>query len=612
MTNDKIAELVKNTTPFDEINFVVTAPLSKRVQDDFLENLSKCDFAPKEKGSFIRTEEDIPMGTIIQHNEIGEECPIVMPIIVPDKARSKGNAAKKTAMEVVMVDEITKNIEEVVELPERINVDDVNISNLRIGISKCSNAIRAYMMNNELYAKVSEHILDKKLLAETFYQKVQNCIYHTLRDFCGITVGEQGDILPTVSEDLICLPTLRFLDKFINNKAVVHPNDRTLNGVRDNYRKEYSDGDGIQIIWLDLLKKRIGDKFHGAKNATQICEEGIEVICDFIKEEWCAEEVATAKVIEAQSMQDFIEDPSDESEDYGEDQELVDLFHGRLNTRPHTMCEDDDFDALMKAKELYEASEDEESEEDETDADPITVTNDQYDIGMDVITITGSDAQAYREIPFYLNWDEFLAEKIPDNPPSIVDDRNGIWDWLIHIPSPEFMFNTLDPDRYLKGNSYLKYSNIKHVIMDVNDNVYTIGVYNIDADLGRVEEGDEGLAKHVNHLVQEQVAGTMLSFLPVALKMKSLFTTEEFVLSNMEIYGDWEDDSEYEEDESFEKEESVDLVDAAVASLAHSVIDEIKEPLTAGEDPIVEQYGEEAADDNFVYKVRHKKRNVDY
>ena len=69
MTN-KIAELVKNTTPYEELNFVVTAPLSKRVQDDFLNRMSEYDFAPKEKGSFIRTEEDIPMGIVVPHNSM--------------------------------------------------------------------------------------------------------------------------------------------------------------------------------------------------------------------------------------------------------------------------------------------------------------------------------------------------------------------------------------------------------------------------------------------------------------------------------------------------------------------------------------------------------------
>ena len=540
---------------------------------------------------FTKRDEHPPMATrLLMPEEEKSNCPIVIPF-------DYGMDVEQNELEEVSLVE---------ELP--------SVKNLRMAISKCGNSIRAWMIKNEIYEKVSEHITDKKLLAESFYQRVQNCVYHTLRDFCGVIASEGNDILPEVNEGLFCLPTLRFLDNFINNKSVLGNSDRGLADAKERYVEIYGEGDGIQPEWIQLLKDRISLKFTGPKNTPQLHEDGIDVICKAIQDEWCSPK---------------------------KDEELVNLLKGVLPT-----------DSLT-AEEMEEYSDDEydESEEldDETDDEregvypiKVNVSND-VTTGVDIITIyNNSDWPFCNMIPFQVNLTE-LASTPLEHVPSLVDDRNGIWDWIIHVSRPVFTFTTDNPEFYLSRNFDLEQPDIKQLIVGRHNDLYVIGAYVVDEDLGRVEEGDEGLAKHINSLVGKYIAGTPMSFLHTVQNLNFSLPEEESEMITAAAIRQQLDEEEVEEEEMEEvtpedvpqmqltREEMLEIfqqsgitpppIDIEATEVttedvdntnseedsSDEIIDEGTDSVEETEEEPEEELGFEEEDD-FVYKVRRKNK----
>ncbi len=113
---------------------------------------------------------------------------------------------------------------------------------------------------------------------ETFYSKIQNCIYHSLREYCGITKDAQnGDVLPVVKVGMECHDTLVFLDRMFNDKSISYEKDPGK--VMEKYRRTFQDSDGIQAGWVEHFEARV-------KSKMPLDDNGIAEVAAIIMKEW--------------------------------------------------------------------------------------------------------------------------------------------------------------------------------------------------------------------------------------------------------------------------------------------------------------------------------------
>ena len=408
--------------------------------------------------------------------------------------------------------------------PEPPRLPDVTY--LIKAISKVSNLIKEYLHVIDAFDTIKDGIRDKKMYAETFYTRTQNCVYHTLREYLGVTKDENNnDVLPEVSFDSEIFSTLVFFDRIFNNRAVSF--EKIPQKVMPKYRRVFSDHDGIQDLWTTLLENRMIEKLSAVDG------DSIRQVVGLIRDVWCQrftsvvippdkseeEQIQTSMSTSTMSFQIPSDNPphddlkTSEEDGEGEDSETEGLFEGH---------DDEDYQLT------------------------VLVDNDG---SFDIVTIKTSvlirrstkegDDDSFEEvsIPFFTDLDKIPLDK---KTPSLVDDRNGMWDWLIHF-QPELIFTTKDPDKYLEGNFEESVPTIKCVIMDENDGIYVIGVYYIDEDIGSASH-DDSLVNRVNYLVQENIAASDLSHLSRSLNMVTLFRDEEFVLKHIASYNDEYDD----------------------------------------------------------------------
>jgi len=148
---------------------------------------------------------------------------------------------------------------------------------------------------------------------------------------------------------------------------------------------------------------------------------------------------------------------------------------------------------------------------------------------MDIVTIIPSyyfDVNCPEHpvaIPFYTDLTSIPVDK---RLPSCADDRNENWDWLIHF-RPNIMFTTREPKQYLQINSDAEVCDIKIVILSEEDGTYTMGVYYVDEEIGRINNSQDEIRIHrINYLVQEEMSASSSSHLWRSLSKTALFINE--------------------------------------------------------------------------------------
>jgi len=192
----------------------------------------------------------------------------------------------------------------------------------------------------------------------------------------------------------------------------------------------------------------------------------------------------------------------------------------------------------------------EESEENETDYISVNVIHDER---FDVVKISCDDPFGYSSIPLYCD-----REKKIDNTPntSLADDRNGVWDWLIHM-SPDMTFTTRDPDRWLKlANDGDLYENQIHMcILDEENGLYLMGVYVVDGIYEYTLEDDEpslnlnrDFLARLNNLICSNIGLSCVSHYPRSVSMWDNAKDESYMETVMVIEEGDDDDGEEGED----------------------------------------------------------------
>ena len=193
------------------------------------------------------------------------------------------------------------------------------------------------------------------------------------------------------------------------------------------------------------------------------------------------------------------------------------------------------------------------SNEDEDDtASRIYVTISAED-NQDIIKLNASDAYGDVSIPFYTK----LAD-VNENQtmPSIIDDRNGMWDWLAHL-CPDLMFRTNDPDRWLNmSNEETPHEDQIHiVILDGDDeNGYIMGVYSvagiyfIDDEDNYLMQDDETVLRKINKVFTDVFNTSVLSHLSRSLMMVDELAYDESDIEAITMSQTMQEDDDSEEE----------------------------------------------------------------
>ena len=357
-------------------------------------------------------------------------------------------------------------------------------------------------------------------------------------------------IPPTKLDNQQYEPTLVFIERMWNVKDVSMVEDSAE--CIQKYHAIFHDYLGIQREWLDLLQKRICSKL-------PIDIAGAKLVCNAIAEVWCTDEefviVDEPQLPPPTSNGGLTNEELDTLQEaiastvIAEDAETLEGVH---DVEDATSEEDNNDE-----EDEYE---DEEDEEEDYDAQPEYLSLEIFpEDDFDIIKLKTSDAFGPISIPFYadlksINTNEKGAVS------SIVDDRNGVWDWLIHMV-PDIMVRTWDPDWWLRINeAYNEESGemMRFVIMDYDAaKGYTIGIYYIsgifvvDEDWNYNFTTDEELIGKCNRVIREAIGYSTISHLRRSLTMDSLIYDEEEVKKLvMESY-------KYLFDEDYKEEEEV-------------------------------------------------------
>ena len=476
--------------------------------------------------------------------------------------------------------EVTSNGEpksQVVEKVEEKSNPDINerfISNMQRAFSKISNRIGTYLDIISHYDIISKE-LDDEMTSESYYKNVQNAVFRSLVSFCNFSVSSEPNyngkgshrvfLPPTEIFGMPYEPTMIFIARVWNNRDVNSAEDPDM---MKKYRSIYNDYDGIQREWIDVFKSRLAEKM-------KISDANIDKIVTAIESEWCS-----TSVLEPQTPVEIIkeDDPVDliiTGSDDNNSTEVIDVID---DTDAMSSDESDEEEVAFSGTTGIDViqnpngdDDDDDEGTDDSDDEPEYLSVEIYhEDDCDIVRINTEEFFGPVSIPFYANLDKINIDEIR---PSIVDDRNGVWDWLIHIV-PDLMFTTKDPDKWLNVNNVEADINQPHIIiMDNSNNVYTMGVYfikgifEIDDDGNMNANFEPELLAKINRLFIEDIGYSRISHLRRSLKTENLIHSENeiIVLLSNAPYEDYPEG--YEDDDDDEEYEYTDVETAAVDAI---------------------------------------------
>lgn len=416
------------------------------------------------------------------------------------------------------------------------------IANAGRAVSQISNYAQETILKSELFDDIRSSVKER-LWPETFYKNVQNAIYHSLLSFCHFTYedvpAEGGGTKrqynpPENMEDPSYAATLLFIQRWWMNKKLNDLED--LQSVMEGYESIYGDAGGFQREWLEEFKNRLLKK-----ERMKIDTFGISTIVQKVGEMWCVPEKAeTAEELYKD------EDTAETGEGDGEeDDPLVGTFNVPAAPAAEVLQDPNGEDD--------EGEDDAESDEEEDDTPDYISVNIVHEDGNDVVKVSCDDPYGYSSIPLYCNLDEIDPDAKLE---SLSDNRNGVWDWLIHM-SPDMVFTTQDPDRWLHlANDGENYGSQVHMfIIDEDNGTYLMGVsivegiYEYTDDDQPVLNLSEEMLKKINNLICTNIGLSCISHYQRSCMMWDEALNESDVRTALKLQE--ENDEEDEENMSF-------------------------------------------------------------
>lgn len=445
-----------------------------------------------------------------------------------------------TASNNVAVD---MSIPQVVDTPKKVaELNNNFLNNTERAFSKLANRIGNYLHAVRSMDVVKTNIRDRKMFPETFYKQIQNAVFRSLVIFCDFeekeVINQSGEgthkafIPPTGIIGMPYEPTMIFASRFWNNRDINSIEE--ADEIMIKYRDRFSDYRGIQREWLPILEQRIIEKMSMDK-------VGVKKIVEIIANDWCITEEDHLDFVPKDETNETVPIPMDIPEFKSD--ELV-----GTHVMKHSMeeFEPQKVEVAQNPTEYDEEYEDGDEEPEGTVQFSVEIF---YEDDFDIVKINSGEAFGPVSIPFYTKMESIKIGG--PTTPSIADDRNGVWDWLIHMV-PDMMFETTDPERWLEFNEYCDDTDQTHVvIMEERGDKYIMGVYQlfgifiVDDDGESHPTTDPVILAKINKLVREDIGYSNISHLRRSLAMEELIRPEEYV-SQMVTYVD-EDPDDFDE-----------------------------------------------------------------
>lgn len=468
-----------------------------------------------------------------------------------DGERSDMNALdKETAKRQPVADKVAVPVHESVVSGHNL----INPMNLDKALSTTCNKMEEDMHINDFFTTLRAHLRDKKMHAKTFYGKIQNAGYYAAFTLGGFTRdGDNNPVIPNLEGNKF-MPMLVFFDRLHNDTRISligtdkDKEKRDATKIMPEYRRLFNDSDGFPVEWLEIFKNRLKEKL-------VIDPSGLNAIVDYISSVWVAKATPSiaeeTTVVQVQETKEpVVATPINKAPETSvlnnpvapvvDDQTgcIGDCDRCKLN------------ECVSQPDATYDGGDDDDDDEEED----VFIINTHNIDGYDCIMIQ-PDSEIM--IPIYY---EGSIDDIPLDQctlPSMGDNRNNIWDMLIHF-APKYIFTAEDPTEYITDLFDAEITDVKVVILgNLESGLYVMGAYGVDPDFGRVDTQERyDYMRRLNYLVQEHIADTAISHLKRSLSNPENFMTEDDAIekgdedynSDQEASDDDQDDVQRERD----------------------------------------------------------------
>ena len=379
-------------------------------------------------------------------------------------------------------------------------------------VSNIGTLIQETMMKTFFFDSIKNDIIQKKMYPADFYKILTTAVYKAIVGFCqfeqieipngnkpgthrGFRAPEH--IVGTEFEPTMVYLQRMFIDDRINKK-------QDIDEAMAAYRELYNDYLGVQREVIPLLKSELVKRI-------QMTESGYHQVINTVDKMI----FVPAEVDDIRIMANAMKEAEEEGMNYDLkarlDAEIAADMKKKVDEEVLADIKaDEDLDinkilaaaaqeAIKEAEEtpgevLAFSSDIDADDADGEDEDYIQTTVYIYhEDDTDIIKLSTGDAFGNVQIPIYEKLDDIDLNKVI---PSLADDRNGMWDWLIHI-TPLMKFQTEDPDKWLEFNDEEMHESFVHpVILEINqDKSATMGMYIVE---GIYDVNEEGEAVMVN------------------------------------------------------------------------------------------------------------------
>jgi hypothetical protein len=463
--------------------------------------------------------------------------------VVEAPIATKVNAGTKVITGIKVVSDKKTEEKPTMSLVWREGIDP---SYITTAISKYSNVVKDWLKKKNLFETIRSDINKKGgIKPDEFYRNIQNTFYQSLINFMGICRVEKDSVGYKTKTFTEHLATAQFFYTIGINDYMISESDlRALRGKlitdyfsnRAIYRIDavYNHVPGIEVEWIKDFQARLA-----AKNG-YISVKGRKTISDLIKSVCC----------DVPERENEIPKPEPESKP-----EVAEKVETSEKPIPENKVDDDDDQPIRI----------------EIDNDP----NSKYD----TVTVYGKDETT--ALTFVIP--EARNIPIDQKVKKMVDERNGIWDWLTNL-TPHAIFQTSEPDEFISmGPNAKKFiddissqDTVKMVILNHDNGIYWIGLYFIDPETLDTTDGDYHI-KLVNYLFSTQIRGTLLS-----QRKKSLATEALYINVASE-----KEEIEIDETEAGSDTETLKIVEEVVDTESKPEDDRQNDPevVTIGEAP---------------------------
>lgn len=449
-----------------------------------------------------------------------------IPAEIQEEIKEASEEVKQEKAELASLygERIPEEAEKVVEVAEgEYPVSEEFLCNFGRCLTKFASKVKDMLYAEEMWDEIHENYVPAKVKAKpagVFYDGVQSAVFHSLAKFFKMRPVDKEDgkkqwVCNKVEDD--AAPSARFLERWYTTRYI---NDTDLQDSMKKYIETYADYLGIQREWIPDLKRALTDKLKDVEPA------GVQRVLDRIIDACCVAPVSVTPdmgygekfqmalqiALERGATDDEEEkkpdeEPKIEVEEPAEVDDDMLAFSASVVSKVH----DENNDQIDTQLYTEEDSDDEEEDDELNDTEVLIFPEEK----VDIIRLKFSDTFGNVEIPFYKKLSDISPDEVI---PSLADDRNGDWDWLIHT-IPDLRFLTEDPQQWLDLNNDDEFDDtVRFLVLDPDHDgkvlmaMYAInGIFTVDENGNRQVESDPTVLKQLNILFKSEIGNGAIS-----------------------------------------------------------------------------------------------------